>query len=211
MAPRSSDPVVELANDPLADAPLTPLQRQIWDSLRRETICLRQRVKELEGLAENGDRDATPNVPVILSRPEFNREVARMLAFDERYGGVSSMIYFDFDNLPELARRFDKATMNAATRQIGDSLVKRVRACDFVGRLDVSEFGVLLVRCDNANAWVKAERLAIDLHTDLTEIHGHSFHVSISFGAYTFSDEDDAVSGIHAAASALLAKRKGKR
>ena len=49
-----------------------------------------------------------------------------------------------------------KSVANAAVREISDILMKQVRGSDIVGRLAPDEFGVLLMRCDNENAWKKA-------------------------------------------------------
>jgi diguanylate cyclase (GGDEF)-like protein len=143
-------------------------------------------------------------VPVILTRPEFNREVARMLAFDERYGGISSILYFDFDQLEETAATFGRAVANAALREIGEIMTKNLRSSDIIGRLASDEFGVLLMRCDNAAAWRKAEVVAIKLQNALSEIHTQKLKIKVSYGAYTFRDREDVSIGLKEAAQTML-------
>src|ERR1700733_1950840 len=141
---------LDLAIDWLADAPLTPPQRQGWNVLRSELIAAREKINGLETRVKNLEH--APDEPLtVLTRPEFNREVARMLAFDERYGGISSVLYFDFENLEEITTRYGKSVANAAIREISNVLTRHVRGSDVVGRLAADEFGVLLMRCDNTN------------------------------------------------------------
>ncbi|MEQ1652933.1 MAG: diguanylate cyclase [Hyphomicrobium sp.] len=194
-------------NDPLADAALTAEQRAVWQKFLADHARLQGKVAEMQTKLEAG-KDDEPPMGMILSRPEFNREVARLLALEERYGGTSSLIYFECDNLNHLTEKHGRNVTNAAIRKLCDTLLAHVRACDIVGRLDVHEFGVLLVRCDLENAWRKGALLAEQMRAAVAEIHGHTFDLSVSFGAYTFVARDDVANGIKAAARAMLEESK---
>ncbi len=196
-------PIV-IPDDPLADAALTPEQRTAWKKFRADHARLQEKLATLQEKQDAADKEIPGGM--ILSRPEFNREVARLLALEERYGGTSSLIYFDCDNLEHLTEQFTRSVTNAAIRTISDSLLHHVRACDMVGRLDANEFGVLLARCNNENAWRKAELLADQMRTAVMEIHGHTFELAVSYGVYTFTGREDVTGGIHAAAKAMLKK-----
>jgi len=129
------------------------------------------------------------------------------LAFDERYGGMSSILYFDFDGLDEVAVRFGIAVATNTLEEIVSTLTRGVRTSDIVGRLAPDEFGVLLMRCDNTAAWRKAESLAENLQQVLTEVHSCKLSVSISYGAYTFRDNEDLAVGLKEAAQAMTSKK----
>ena len=195
---------MDLSIDLLADAALTPEQRHTWNVTRHELSTSRLVIAEMERkislLERSGPHDENH---AILTRPEFNREVARMLAFDERYGGMSSVLYFDFDNLNDITTRFDKAVTNATIREISNVLMKHLRNSDIIGRLAPDEFGILMARCDNAAAWKKGQELAAVLHQILNEVHGHKLDIAISYGAYTFRDSEDVASGLKQAAETL--------
>jgi diguanylate cyclase (GGDEF)-like protein len=198
----------DLAQDLLADAPLTLEQRQEWNRLRHELAQARLNLRaqaKLIALLESGRDDKLSFS--ILTRPEFNREVARMLAFDERYGGVSSLLYFVFGGLDELTARYGAVIADDTIRLIGDLLVKNIRRSDVLGRLGPDEFGVMLMRCDNANAWRKAEAMAATFNTALAEVKGCNLDLKISFGAYTFNETDDAAKGLKLAAEAVTKAR----
>ena len=199
------------AIDWLADAALTPQQRQVWNQLRSELVETRDKLVDLDKKIKMLQRDAQDNQPQsVLTRPEFNREVARMLAFDERYGGTSSVLYYDFENLDEIAARFGKSVANATIQEIGKGLMKQVRGSDVVGRLAGDEFGVLLMRCDNDNAWKKGKLIAQYLQDKLFEVHGCKIEIIISYGAYTFRENDDIGKGLKEAAQ-MVTKADVKR
>lgn len=200
---------LDLAIDWLADAPLTPEQRQVWSQMRTELIDSRAKLSDMDKRLKLLQRDPE-EMPsqTILTRPEFNREVARMLAFDERYGGTSSVLYYDFENMEEIATRYGRSVANAALHDISSVLMKMVRGSDIVGRLASDEFGVLLVRCDNENAWKKGKLLSHALHEKLAQVHGNKIDVSISYGAYTFRDNEDVGKGLKEAAQMVTKTAK---
>lgn len=193
-------PPLDPAIDWLADAALTPEQRHAWNLLRSELVQARTHIVDLEKKIKLMEQPSVEEQHTILTRPEFNREVARMLAFDERYGGTSSVLYFNFENLDSIASRHGKSVANAVIREISNVLMRNMRSSDVVGRLAVDEFGALLVRCDNAAAWKKGEQLSEALHAALAEIHGCKLDLDISYGAYTFRESEDVGSGIKQAA-----------
>ena len=193
----------DFAVDWLADATLSSDQRRAWNMVRGELATAQARLQELNEKLRQYEQQQNDNEPTILNRPEFNREVARMLAFDERYGGMSSVLYFDFDQLDVAAAKHGKAVANAALREIGMTMIRSVRGSDIVGRLAPDEFGILLMRCDNAAAWRKAETVAAQLQRALTEIHGCKLDIKVSYGAYTFRDNEDLAVGLKEAAQGM--------
>lgn len=198
---------LDLLTDTLADAPLTPEQRTVWRDLCAELVLARVRIQELEmrlKVLEHQPPEDTP-APLLLNRPDFNREIARMLAFDERYGGTSSVLYFNIENLETIKARHGTSLVESAMKCISQTLIGQVRRSDILGRLAPDEFGVLLPRCDNENAWKKGETIAINLYDALTSLWGPGLKPQISYGAYTFEGKgrEDAATGLKAAAQML--------
>ena len=202
---------LDLLTDFLADAPLTPEQRTVWRDLCAELVLSRVRIQELETRLSVLDRKVAEgdSETTLLNRPDFNREVARMLAFDERYGGTSSVVYFDLDDLDKIKERHGHTLVDAAIRCVCDTLMAEVRRSDILGRLAPDEFGVLLPHCDNADAWKKGEKLACALHDALIKLWGPNMNPSISYGAYTFREKEDLASGLKQAAQGLTKLVKG--
>jgi len=201
---------LDLLTDFLADAPLSPEQRTVWRDLCAELVLSRVRIQELETRLRILDRstDEAEAPPAMLGRPDFNREVARVLAMDDRYGGVSSVLYFDIENLGNINDRHGAALVDAALRCIGDTLVNQIRRSDILGRLAKDEFGILLPRCNNENAWKKGEKIATILYDALCGLWGPNLQPSISYAAYTFHEKEDLAQGLKAVAEGLTKLRR---
>ena len=189
----------------VADPNFTPEQLKKWGQLCHEVHQAHDLIRQLQQkILKLESQNAEQALPAILTRPEFNREVARMLAFDERYGGTSSVLYFNFDNLEGIASRHGQSVLNAVVATISNIMGKNVRGSDIVGRLAVDEFGVLLSRCDNAEAWQKGEALSRLLNENLRQVQDCILNLEISFGAYTFRDDKEDIStGLRKAADGL--------
>ena len=205
-----SDPVDHLT-DFLADAPLSGEQRTVWRGMCEELVLARVRIQELENRVRVLERNANEDGPstTLLSRPDFNREVARILAFDERYGGTSSVVYFDIENLEAIKDRHGSDLVEAAYQCIHDALINHVRRSDILGRLAPDEFGILLPRCDNKNAWIKGEDIASLLHVSLCKLWGPGLEPVISYGAYTFAEKEDVTQGLKNASAAMTRLGRG--
>jgi diguanylate cyclase (GGDEF)-like protein len=193
---------IPLNPDPLADAPLSPDQRQLWGRFRFELLESRARLQDVE---KQGAEGAV--LHTVLARPEFNREVARMLAYDERYGGSSSLVYIDIENFKELEEKHDRALLNAALRLIGECLIKHVRGSDIVGRVGPDEFAVLLCQCKGDLAWKKADQLSGMARNVFDNIYGQKLAASICYGVYAFEGEKDVTAGLKGAAAQLVRKQ----
>jgi len=189
----------------MADTPLTVKQQMIWQNVCSELVEARLRIHELETRLKTLEHQPAANElsTCVLTRPEFNREVARMLAFDERYGGLSSVLYFDIENLDELASRHGRQAAEWAVRCVSDTLAASIRRSDILGRLATDEFGILLPRCDNENAWKKGEQLAGAVFAALAAKEGLTLRPNVTYGAYTFQEKEDLAVGLKQAASNL--------
>ena len=195
--------LLDLSTDWLADAALTDEQRQVWYRARTELIAAREQLQTLETRLKVLESHPPEEHPAVLNRPDFNREVARMLAFDERYGGTSSVLYFDIENLSAITHAHGRTVAATIVRIVSDALVKQSRATDIIGRLAMDEFGVLLTRCPNAEAWKKAEKLATSLQRVLAALPECATPPLVSYGAYTFREKEGVGTGLKQAAEAV--------
>lgn len=199
-----------VTEDPLAKANLTNEERQIWQDTRSALIIAREENAQLQERLQKIEQ-ANPSdgfVQTVLTRPEFNREVARMLAFDERYGGTSSVLYFDIENLPDIHRACGREVADKIVRTICDTLARHIRNSDILGRLATDEFGVLLSRCENENAWKKGETLSDMLTENIRRIHGCTVEPVVNYGAYTFREKENVATGLQEAARAMTHQRE---
>jgi diguanylate cyclase (GGDEF)-like protein len=175
------------------------------DRLRQELDVQRERVGHLEKLA---DQDAL--VP-IANRRAFVRELARMIAFTERYETPASLLYFDINGLKEINDTMGHAAGDAVIRYVANALIDNVRESDIVGRLGGDEFAVLLSHADQATAEDKAAVLAATIESQPFAWDGDPIGLQIAYGSYTFKGGEDPAVALDAADRAMYARKQESR
>lgn len=127
--------------------------------LLRENEELRRRVAALEAALAHAKTSPGKTQASPLPRPDFIREIARMVAHDERYGGTSSLLVVSLEGLEK--QKVLLGTLHAEIfHALSTVLIQNVRACDIVGHTGEEDFSILLTRCGIADAERKAEALA---------------------------------------------------
>jgi diguanylate cyclase (GGDEF)-like protein len=205
---------MDLANAapaPTMDDELTPAARAALmaaraeaDALRAELARLQRRLDEVELLA---DRD--PLTPV-LNRRAFTREMARTIAFCERYEAPASLAFFDLDGFKAVNDQFGHAAGDAALQVVAGILADHVRESDVVGRLGGDEFAVILAQAGREAAETKAADLQRRIEADPVVFEGRAIPLRVSFGVRTFEAGASAAQ-VLAEADAAMFLRKGER
>jgi diguanylate cyclase (GGDEF)-like protein len=214
-AAASAGPAAPLDLASIAGIPETELTPKVRDALamliaevqrmREDLAQAQQRVSYLEKLA---DEDSL--VPVA-NRRAFVRELGRLVAFAERYGTRSSVLYFDINGFKRVNDEFGHAAGDAALHHIAQILTANVRESDVVGRLGGDEFGVILAQADADVAAEKAASLARAIETQPLNWEGNALRLTASFGAYAFSGDVNAGEALERADQAMYAQRQVKR
>jgi diguanylate cyclase (GGDEF)-like protein len=172
------------------------------DELRLEVGRLKARLNEAEDLA---DLDGlTP----LLNRRAFLRELRRVLTLAQRYGGPSSLVYFDLDGLKAVNDRFGHAAGDAVLRTVAERLSEHVRGSDVIGRLGGDEFGVILVQADLTTALAKAALLAAAVEDTPAACGEWLVPLKISYGVRQIDPETTAEAVLAAADSAMYARKR---
>jgi diguanylate cyclase (GGDEF)-like protein len=204
---RAAGDVAKVAG--LSEAELTPKVRQALDMLmaevqrmREELSQARHRISYLEKLA---DEDA---LVLVANRRAFVREMSRIVAYAERYGSSSSVLYFDIDGFKVINDQHGHAAGDAALRHVARLLAENVRESDVVGRLGGDEFGVILAQADAEAATEKANGLAFIIAAEPFEFEGNRFNLRVSFGVYSFSGTEDAGEALQRADRAMYAHKQ---
>lgn len=177
--------------------------RRALDETRRQLDGTRTRLRELERLV-----DEDPLMPVA-NRRAFLRELTRMMAFAQRYGGTGSLVYFDLNNLKQINDSQGHAAGDAALLQVARLLVDNVRASDVIGRLGGDEFGLLLVQADAEAAERKAAELAQRIEVSPLEWQGARVPLAVAYGVRAFTGGENA-ERVLAAADRAMYRRKRK-
>lgn len=158
------------------DAPIGDMLTEI-ERLRGETDRLRNRIRELEALA-----DTDPLLP-LYNRRAFGRELARAISLAERYDEKLSVIFFDLNGFKAINDAHGHAAGDAVLAHVAELLRAHVRESDIVGRLGGDEFGVILLRSDLASARGKAAQLADMIQTTPAAVGDVIHRVGAAWGA----------------------------
>lgn len=209
-APRSIDDAAEVMGIPSEE--LTPKVRDAIMTLMREVETLRQELdrnrQRIEQLEDMADKD--PLVPV-LNRRAFVRDLTRELAFTDRYGTPSSLLFFDINNMKRINDRFGHAAGDEALKRVSSLLSEHIRASDHLGRLGGDEFAVILVQAGAEEAETKARELAHQIASHPLDCAGEAVTVELSYGVHTFDGKLDADQALAAADQAMYDhKRRSK-
>jgi len=160
------------------------------------------RVERLEQLA---DQDT---LAPIANRRAFVREMSRIMAFSQRYGTASSVLYFDVDGLKTVNDTYGHGAGDALLLFIANLLVENIRESDIVGRLGGDEFGVLLAQADKAGAIEKAASLAQAVAEAEFIWQGTRLPLSLSYGAYSFQPGEDVSTALANADKAMYDNKR---
>ncbi|MDH3918784.1 MAG: GGDEF domain-containing protein [Rhodospirillales bacterium] len=170
--------------------------------LRDELEQARARIARLEKLA---DRDVlTP----VLNRRAFLRELARVLSFGRRYGQAGSLLYFDLDGLKQINDELGHAAGDAALVHVAETLSRRVRDSDIVGRLGGDEFGVILAQGEGAVAAAKARELTRAVQARSVVFQDRRLSVQVACGAHDLAAGEGAAETLAAADRAMYADKR---
>ena len=172
------------------------------EQLRVEAERMRQRIREAEKLA---DHDVM--LPV-LNRRAFMVELSRVIAFGRRYSEPAGLAFLDIDNFKQINDTFGHAAGDAALRHLVDTLKANVRETDVVGRLGGDEFGVILVRSDEASSQAKAKALALLLTLHPLMMDGVEIPMSISVGAVALDGTQEPHQALAEADQAMYASKR---
>jgi len=196
----------------IPEAELTPKVRSAIMTLLQEVDRLRQDVedgkKRVAFLEKLADQDTL--VP-IANRRAFVRELSRMIAFAERYGTPSSVLYFDINGLKVINDNLGHAAGDAAIRHVAAVLTGNVRESDTVGRLGGDEFGVLLANAPQPVALEKAGILAGKIEAVPFEWEGRHVPLRVAHGAYSFTGGEDAAKALAEADKAMYERKQAKK
>jgi diguanylate cyclase (GGDEF)-like protein len=121
--------------------------------LQADLAAARARIRKLE---------ATAYVDVltgVLNRRGFDRELARALAYVQRYKGQAALIYLDLDQFKSCNDVHGHPAGDALLKAVARALVDDVRASDVVARLGGDEFAVLMWNVDVTRAKMRARDL----------------------------------------------------
>jgi diguanylate cyclase (GGDEF)-like protein len=176
------------------------------DRLRKEIEQTRERLEEM---ARTADQDML--LP-ILNRRAFVREISRFIAFAERYGIPSSLLYFDLDDFKSINDAHGHNAGDFVLHHFADLLQTQIRDSDVLARIGGDEFAIILAHVTLDQAEKKGASLAQSLRDKPAMWNGHSVNLDFSYGAYELhvgANVEDAMA--HADRAMYTQKRSGAK
>jgi diguanylate cyclase (GGDEF)-like protein len=118
-----------------------------------------------------------------LNRRAFETELARAVAFTNRYKIPAALLMLDVDHFKYVNDSYGHALGDAILRRVSDALRHRLRETDVVGRLGGDEFALILPGTDLDHARALARALLDELRGDTTVHSGsHVVRLTASIG-----------------------------
>lgn len=175
-------------------------------ALRRSFARERLYRDELQKRAE------TDELTGVANRRQLLTILDQRIAEARANGTPLSFAMFDLDNFKSVNDTHGHATGDRTIRHVVRTALRMVRVNDLIGRLGGEEFGIILPKADQDNAFIVCERLRKRLRAEEVPIDGEQhLMITISSGIACLTVEDDAASLIERADRALYsAKRDGR-
>ncbi len=175
-------------------------------ALRRSFARERSYRDELQKRAE------TDELTGVANRRQLLTVLERRIAEARLHGTPLSFAMFDLDHFKRVNDTYGHAVGDRAIRHAVRTALRMVRVNDLIGRMGGEEFGIILPKAADDNAFAVCERLRQRLRDSGMPIDEERLlKITISSGIACLTDEDDAASLIERADQALYtAKRDGR-
>jgi diguanylate cyclase (GGDEF)-like protein len=207
LAPRDTISFLGIPPQELTPAVRGALERLVGeiDLLRGQQAQLRERLEEAQGLA-----DIDP-LAQVLNRRGFVREMQRTMAFADRTGVATSVLFFDLNGFKQINDRFGHPAGDAMLKGVATTLREHVRGSDVVGRLGGDEFAVLLAKAGPEEARRKGAQLADAVRATIVPHGTERLRIGTAVGAYTIQRGDTPELAISRADEAMYLDKSGRR
>ena len=191
MLQTAAEPVSEQLG--VTDAELVERNRALSEVVTR----LRLRVLELESMA-----DMDPLLP-LYNRRAFMREVERAQSVLDRYGLMSSIIFFDLDGFKSINDSLGHDAGDQLLIQIAERLRGQVRSTDTAARIGGDEFILLFEEVTDLDQIIEIADRLLEVFSEPFVIDGNEVtstaSIGIIDGATGYEDADAAIRDADAA------------
>jgi diguanylate cyclase (GGDEF)-like protein len=196
----------------IPEAEFTPRVRDAIMGLMSEVDNLRRELSQTQAWLDEAEKTADQDHMLpLLNRRAFVRELARYIAFTDRYNTPASLIYFDLNRLKQTNDTLGHAAGDAVLTQFSNVLLAHVRDSDCVGRLGGDEFAILLSHATQDQALKKADVLAAAVQASPAQWNGHTIPVSFAYGAFELKPGDNADLALTRADEAMYAQKRASK
>ncbi len=181
----------------------------VIDNARVYTLLtlLQNRVEALDTLASRDKLTGLHNYG------SFEIEMGKRLQAHREHPKPSpiSLVMCDVDHFKRFNDTHGHVIGNAILQTVAQRIGNAVRDSDFVARYGGDEFAILLSRCDIKTATLRAERIRHAVANEPLMVDGVEYAITLSLGCAELGTEDDGMSLITKADTALYAAKRAGR
>lgn len=172
--------------------------------LRAELDVWKKRAEAAEAAA---DHDVlTP----ALNRRGFIAAMQRTMAYCQRHGVPSVLLYLDMDGFKGVNDRLGHAAGDAALVAVAQLFLANLRESDAVGRMGGDEFALLMLNAGVEQGRAKARQLAEAMKTEGFVWDGRRAELGGSFGVRAWEGHTDPEVWLAEADAAMWVRKKGR-
>jgi diguanylate cyclase (GGDEF)-like protein len=152
----------------------------LLNEISRLELFLQQTQSRVDELLRTADQDTL--LPV-LNRRALMREIARFIAFAERYGTQSSLLFLDIDGFKAINDVHGHSAGDFVLRQFCEFLANNTRGSDILARVGGDEFALIFPAVSGEQARRKGGLLAQALAKRSLVWNDGAVELSFSWGA----------------------------
>ena len=172
--------------------------------LRAELDAWKKRAEAAEAAA---DHDVlTP----ALNRRGFIAAMQRTMAYCQRHGVQSVLLYLDMDGFKGVNDRLGHAAGDAALVAVARLFLANLRESDAVGRMGGDEFALLMLNAGVEEGRAKARQLGEAMKTEGFVWEGERAELGGSFGVRAWEGHADPEVWLAEADAAMWVRKKGR-
>lgn len=177
-------------------------------TIRRLKAELARTRAQLEELQASADTDHLLGIP---NRRGFERELARAMAYIQRYRAGGALLVLDVDRLKPINDAFGHAAGDRVLKAIVTTLKAQVRASDVIGRLGGDEFALLLWNLSETDARAKAAALEEAIDQLTFTFDGRTITAGASAGVAILDTQSKMGRALEVADSAMYVRKAQRR
>ncbi len=150
-----------VAGKGVSEVDLTPGVSAAISDLLQEIRRLEERLQESQSRVDELLRTADQDMLLpVLNRRASMREVARFIAFAERYGTLSSLLYLDINGFKAINDAHGHAAGDFVLRYFCEFLAGNIRSSDILSRMGGDEFAIIFPATTAQQAMDKGKLLS---------------------------------------------------
>jgi diguanylate cyclase (GGDEF)-like protein len=147
----------------------------------------------------------------LPSRLLFRDRAERAIAWADRHGSRTAVLFLEVEGFDELSRRIGSDAGDSVLRDVGNRLLATVRREDSVARTRMAEYAILLAEVDSVAGTGRVGQKLLELFERPFDAAGKEERISVTIGAAAYPDHALTIEGLLTAADAALKHAKEDR